>query len=262
MVFLVCTDMNNSKLLFLPPLLVSILLFTISNLKLGLFLNNTTALLLSPITKPTLASRLLLNQQTKYLQSLPQVNLQNREQKILIAHLVWENEKLKQILKDTKTEELLKTNYQKVLPLNITNTTGKIIATSTQSLNQVKPGMPVVLENILLGLVSDISDESLTITTLQDDVFPAISLKSASGPKGVYRHINGSSIMTNVPSQTPLILGDFVLSEATDLIPANLLVGKVTKILTNPQDPIQKGEVTLYETIQHLSDNIVVILKP
>jgi hypothetical protein len=57
-------------------------------------------------------------------------------------------------------------------------------------------------------------------------------------------------------------LGDFVLSEASELIPANLLVGKVTKILTSPQDPIQKGEVSLYETIQHLNDNIVVILKP
>lgn len=254
--------MNNSKLLFLPPLLVSILLFTVSNLKFGLFLNNFSLAVFGPVTRPIALARLDLQKKQNFYLSLPETGKVNREQKVLIAHLIWENETLKQALKESKTQDLLQSNYKKVLPIKISSLTGKIIATSSQSLSEVKPGMPVVSGNILLGQVTEVSDSSLNIIPLEDDLFPNIAVRGSTGPKGVFRHVNGTSQIINVSSQTPLILGDFVLTEATDIIPANLLIGKITKLLTSPQEPIQKGEINIYDTLQNSPDNLVIILKP
>lgn len=262
MVFLVCMSLNNSRLLFLPPLLVSILLFTVSNLKFGYFLNTTSLFIFTPLVKPILNGQLSFQNKINYLQNLPEINRQNREQKVLLAHLIWENETLKQSLKDTKTEEQLKNSYQKIIPIKISSLTGKVIATSSQSLAEVSPGMPVVSGNILLGLVTQVNKNSLNLISLENDLFPNLPVRGSSGPKGVFRHTNGVSQIVNVPSQTPLVLGDFVLTEASDIMPPNILIGKITKLLTTPQEPIQKGEISIYDNFKNSPDNIVVVIKP
>lgn len=255
--------MNTTKITSLVlPLLVSILLFTVSNLKLGLFLNELIKNTFYPITTPTIKTRNYLTNKAKYLNTLPVVEKQNREQKFLIAHLVWENENLKQAIKDSKTQVSLSQSYHKVLPIKISGSSSKLIATSSLPLSEVKPGMVVVSGNILLGLVTNISQNSISLISVEDDLFPTISLRTSSGPKGSFKHTNTTSQIINVPSQTPLILGDFVLTEATDLIPPNLLVGKITKILSNTQDPLQKGEVSIYDSIQTTQNNLVVIIEP
>lgn len=254
--------MTNSKLSFVPTLLISILLFTTSNLKLGNFLNSFFTAVFQPLSSPLISLKSSYQLQTNAIKNLPSINKQNREQKVFIAHLVRENELLKQSLKDSKVENNLKNNYQEVLPIKVSGSRGKIVATSTQQLDKLKSGMPVVNGNILLGIVTEINQNIINIISLEDDMFPTLSLKSASGPEGVYRHHNGIPQIVNVPSQTPIILGDFVLTNPTDMIPANLLVGKVSKVTTSPQDPLQKGEVNLYDSFSNNPDNIVIILKP
>ncbi len=254
--------MTNGKLTFLPSLLISILLFTTSNLKLGNFLNSFFAASFYPLSAPLSNLKAYYQSQINTIKNLPNTNKQNREQKVFIAHLVRENELLKQTLKDSKVESNLKNNYQEVLAIKVSGSRGKIVATSTQDLDKLKSGMPVVNGNILLGMVTEVNQNIINIISLEDDLFPPLNLKSASGPEGVYRHHNGIPQIVNVPSQTPIILGDFVLTNPTDQIPANLLVGKVSKVTTSPQDPLQKGEVTLYDSFSNNPDNIVIILKP
>jgi cell shape-determining protein MreC len=254
--------MNNSKLVFLPPLLLSILLFTLSNLKLGIFLNQSTNFILSPLTIPVSTIHEVVQNKIQFFKSLSDLSRQSREQKVQIAHLIWENETLKQAIKDTNTETLLKGNYQKVIPVKISQSSGKTIATSTQPLDEIKPGMPAVSGNILLGIVTEVNDKNISIISLEEDLFPAISIRGALGPKGVFKHANGINQIINVPSQTPLILGDFILSEPSEFIPPNLLIGKITKLLTTPQEPIQKAEINIYESLQNSPDNVVIIVKP
>ncbi len=254
--------MINSKLSFLPPLLISILLFTTSNLKIGSFLSAFTNTILHPISSPLIGFKNYYQSQISTIKNLPSINKQNREQKVFIAHLVRENELLKQSLKDFQVENNFKNSYQEVLAIKVTGSRGKIVATSTQPLDKLKSGMPVVSGNILLGIVTEINQNIIHIISLEDDLFPPVSLKTASGPEGVFRHHNGIPQIVNVPSQTPIILGDFVLTNPTDTIPSNLLVGKVSKITTSPQDPLQKGEITLYDSFSNNPENIVIILNP
>lgn len=254
--------MTSSKASILPPLLISILLFTTSNLKIGQVTKSFLQSFFSPISTPLTNLKGNYHSNLNTLKSLPQTNKQNREQKVLIAHLIRENETLKQSLKDSKIENNLKESYQKVIPIKVTGSKNKLLGTSSQSLDEIKSGMPVVSGNILLGIVTEVNDKTINIISTEDDLFPPLSLKSSSGPQGTYRHHNGTSQIVNVPSQTPIILGDFVLTNPTDLIPENLLVGKISKITTTPQEPLQKGEVNLYDTFTNNPENIIVIVKP
>lgn len=232
------------------------------NLKTGQQINFILEKILSPVTTPVN----LLNHYTRtkisYLKNIPELDRQLREQKVLIAHLLWQNETLKTSLKNEKTTTNLQNNYQKTLPIEIVGTTGKYLATTTQSTDEVLPGMPVVSGNILLGFVTEkINKNTLRIISLDDYQILPTDAHSASGQKGVYKYLDGYPQIVNVPSQTPLILGDFVLTEATENVPANLLIGKITEILTNPQDPLQKGRIDLYHTFENNPDNVAVIVK-
>src|SRR3989339_223134 len=108
--------MTNSKFIFLPPLLISILLFTTSNLKIGNLFNTFFNVAFYPFTSPLRDFKTYYQLQSSTIKNLPNTNKQNREQKVFIAHLVRENEILKQSLKDSKIESNLKNNYQEVLP--------------------------------------------------------------------------------------------------------------------------------------------------
>lgn len=257
MIFLVCMST------ILAPLLCSILLSTLSNLKLGHQINLTLSQIVSPFTYPIN----LLNQATKnkiiYLKSLPRLERQNREQKVLIAHLLWQNENLKTGLKNENTEKIFQNKYQKTVSVETSGTSGRYLATTFQDTSEIISGMPLVSGNILLGFVTEkINKNTLRIITIDDNQNPLIPVHTASGQKGVYKFIEGHPQIVNVPSQTPLILGDFVLTEASEIIPANLLIGKITEILTAPQDPLQKGKIDLYDSLENNPEHLAIIVKP
>lgn len=254
--------MTKDKTSIIPTILISILLFTTSNLKIGKIIYSLLDALLYPFTSSTYKLQSLYQSQIETIKNLPNVNKTNREQKVFISHLISENEHLKQSLADSKIKNDFKNNYQEVLPIKISGRRNKIIATTSQSTENLKPGMPVVNGNILLGIVTNVDENLINIVSLEDDLFPAINLKSSTGPEGVYSHNNSTPKIINVPSQTPIILGDFVLTQPTELIPENLLVGKVSKVVTSPQDPLQKAELTLYDTFSNNPENIIVIIKP
>lgn len=247
----------------LPPLLLTILLSIISNLKTGEQINSFLSLVFSPLIAPVSYLNHVTTTKVSYLKSLPLLDLQNRQQKVLIAHLLWQNENLKTALKNENTEKLSQNNYQKVISVEIVGTSGKYLATTTQNTAEILPGMPLVSGNILLGFVTEkINDKTVRLLTLDQSSILPVVVHTASGQKGVYKFLESSPQIVNVPSQTPLILGDFVLTEAAENIPANLLVGKITEILTAPQDPLQKGKIDLYDSLENNPDNLAIIVRP
>lgn len=250
-----------SKTTFIPTVLISILLFTTSNLKIGQYTKIVFNALLYPLTGFLHYYESLYQTKLVFVKNLPNLNKQNREQKVFISYLIRENENLKQSLHDANIQNNFKDNYQKVIPIKISGFQNKLAATTTQNISEIKSGMPIITGNILLGLITQVNQSSLEVISLENEQLPPISLKSASGPEGSFKYINGVPQIINVPSQTPLILGDFVLTNPNDLIPANLLVGKISKIITTPQDPLQKAELTLYETLENKPEETVVVVQ-
>ena len=265
MIFLDCRSNMNTSIkinLLLLPLLASILLSTVGKLKVGRSIDGLFYFVYFPATIPISKARLIVENKVIYLKNISGLEKQNHEQKTQIASLLSENEFLKQTLIDKKITDNLKNSFKGIIPVRLSGSSGKFIVSSTSSLEKVQPGQPLVSGNVLLGTVLEVKGTAVTITPLESEKSPVFPIRSASGQKGFYHYTNNQSLISDVPSQYPIILGDFIFTEPGELFPGNLIIGKITKLLTISQEPLQKAEVTLYDSLNANPDNLVIIIAP
>jgi cell shape-determining protein MreC len=248
--------------LLLLPLFVSILLSTASKLKIRPGIDTVFYTMLSPLSIPI--SRLRLYSKSQYLTliNLPGLEKQNRRQKNQIASLISENEYLKQNLSDQKVLDQLIGVFRGVLPVRLVGSAGKFIVSSSSSLADVRPGQPLVSGKILLGTVREVKNNIVTITPLSSDKTPIFPVRTTSGQKGLYQYSANSSQIIDIPSQSPLVLGDMVLTEPGEIFPGSLIIGQVSRLLTVSQEPLQRAEVLLYDTLDHSPENLAIITQP
>ncbi len=255
--------MANIKLnLILLPLLFAILLSATGKLKVGRSLDSFFNFIFAPVTLPVSKMRLNVENKYNYLKNISGLEEQNRDQKNHIASLLSENEYLKQTLIDKKITDNLKNSFKEIIPVRLSGSSGKFIVSSTMSLEKIKPGQPLVSGNVLLGTVLEVKGSAVTITTLESEKSPIFPIRSTSGQKGFYHYTNNQSLISDVPSQYPIILGDFIFSEPGELFPGNLIIGKITKLLTISQEPLQKAEITLYDSLNSSPENLAIITAP
>jgi cell shape-determining protein MreC len=254
--------MTSTKLnLLLLPLLVSILLSVGTKLKIGSSIDSVFYTILSPIHLPVGYLRQVAETQVSFVKSFPTLRLQNKDLISQNAKLLSENELLKQSLADTKT--IIKNqNFKSVLPVRLTGSVGSTIVTSSLTLDKVRIGMPLVSGKIILGTVADIKGSVINILPLDSDKTPSLSVHTNSGQKGQYRFQNNTPQITDIPSLSPIAFGDYVFTEASELIPANLVIGKITKIISAQQEPLQKAQVKLETTLRDSPDSLVILLSP
>lgn len=253
--------MTSSKInLLLLPLLFTILLSTTSKLKIGQTLNSFFYTVLYPITLPISKLRLLTESQVFQIKQFPLLSKQNSDLKKQNANLVVENELLKQLAGDQKILTNLQTPFKEVLPVHLVGTNGSFTVSSSFPLDKVRPGQVLVSGNILLGLVSEIRNSLIFITPLNGDNILPFSVHTSTGQKGRFQYLNHLPQITDVPSQSPINLGDFVLTEPSVNLPGNLLVGKTIRLLSTTQEPLQKAEVSLYSSLMDNSQDLTIIL--
>lgn len=187
---------------------------------------------------------------------------QTREQKSQIAGLLSENEYLKQLIVDKKVAENLRNSFTGIIPVRISGSTGKYIVSSSSPLDQVRPGQPLVSGNVLLGTVLEVKGASVTIIPIDSEKSPSFPIRTSSGQKGIYKFSNNNPQIIDIPSQFPIVLGDFVFTEPGELFPGNLVVGKTVRITTISQEPLQKAEISLYDSLSNSPGNLAIITKP
>lgn len=255
--------MVSSKInLILLPLLFTILLTVAGKLKVGIKIDTVFYTALSPISQPISGLRLFAEKKYLFLKNFSVLEKQNRDQKSQIASLVSENEYLKQTITDKKVLDNLKNTFKGIVPVRLTGSTGKFVVSSSLPLDNVRPGQPLISGNVLLGTVKEIKGNTITIVPLDSEKSPAFPTRTASGQKGLYKFTDNSPRIVDVPSQSPIILGDFVLTEPGELFPANLIIGKTVRLLTVSQEPLQKAEISLYDTLDNSPDNLAIITQP
>ncbi len=249
------------NLLFLP-LLVSILLVTASKLKVGPTIDSFFYSLFYPITLPISKLRLISEQQISQIKGFPLLGRQIADLKNQNATLISENETLKQLVSDQKNLSNLQSPFKKVLPVHLIGSNGSFTVSSSFPLDKVRPGQVLIAGNILLGTVSEIKGSVVTITPLDSGKVPPFSVHTSSGQKGTYKYLNHLSQISDIPSQSPINLGDFILTEPHELFPGNLLVGKTVRLLSTSQEPLQKAEISLYSSLNDNLQNLAIILEP
>ncbi len=228
----------------------------------GKSVDNIFNIIFAPATLPVAKLKLTVENKFTYLKNISGLEKQNREQKTHIASLLSENEFLKQTLIDKKITDNLKNSFKAIIPVRLSGSSGKFIVSSTAPLDKVLPGQPLVSGNVLLGTVLEVKGTAITITPLESEKSPSFPIRTASGQKGFYHYAGNTSQIGEVPSQYPIILGDFIFTEPGELFPGNLIIGKITKLLTISQEPLQKAEISLYDSLNANPNNLAIITSP
>ena len=246
--------------LFLP-FLIAVLLSISIKLRIGPTVDSIFYTLLSPIHQPIGFLRRETDRQVSFIKSLPSLQKENRNLLAQNASLRTENEQLKQSITDTKNPNL-KTGYHSVLPVRITGSVGNNTVTSSLSLDKVKAGQPLISGTILLGTVSEIKGTVISINPLDTDHANILSVRTSSGQKGFYKFSSNTPQITDIPSLSPIIVNDYVFTEPTPQIPGNLVIGKITKIISSAQEPLQKAQIHPEITLSDNPENLTIILEP
>jgi cell shape-determining protein MreC len=254
--------MTSSKInLLLLPLLVSILISVGTKLKIGVTLDNIFYTILSPIHVPIGLLRQVTDNQITFITNLPKLRLKNKDLISQNSQLLSENEQLKQSLADSKTIALV-SNFKSVLPVRLAGSIGNNSVSSSLPLDKVKVGQPLVLGKILLGTVADIKGSVININPLNGDRTGTIAVHTTSGQKGQYKYTANTPQIIDIPSLSPIVIGDYVFTEPSELVPGNLVIGKIEKIISAQQEPLQKAQIELETTLRDTPDGLIIVLEP
>lgn len=247
--------------LLLLPLLVSILLSTAGKLKVGKSIDSVSYTILSPIYTPIGFLRKIADSQLSFVKSLPILRQQNKDLISQNSKLLSENERLKQSITDSKTLNS-GTGFKSVLPVRLTGSIGNNSVSSSLPIVNVKIGQPLVAGNTLIGIVSDIKGSVINISPLESDHLQAITVHTTSGQKGQYKYQNNTPQITDIPSLSPIVIGDYVFSEPSEQIPGNLVIGKLINIISAQQEPLQKAQIKLESSLEENPGGLFIILEP
>ncbi len=254
--------MTNTKLnSLLLPLLFAILLSIGTKLKIGPTIDNIFYTILTPVHVPIGYLRQISTSQISFIKSLPEIRQQNKDLISQNSRLLSENELLKQSITDSKTLSL-NSSFNSVLPVHLTGSIGNNSVASSLPIDKVKPGQPLVFGKILLGTVADIKGSVINIIPLDNERIQPFAVHTSSDQKGQYKFVNDTPQITDLPSLAPVTFGDYVFTEPGELIPGNLVIGKITKIISAQQEPLQKAQIKLESNLNDAPSGLVIILQP
>lgn len=251
--------MINQKInqLILPLLFSLILLFT-SQIEVGSKINHAISSILTPISIPFTNTKVFFSHQITFISNLPFIYSQNQSLSHYNQFLLSQNQTLKDLITDKELLNNLPQNFTQTIPVRIVSISNRLTATTSLDLSSVKVGQPVVSDYSLVGIVTQINQNLITITTLSDEGFPHLNLKTNQGHKGNYLYENRIAQITNVSSEDSIITGDIVFTEASELIPANLIIGTVNTLITQTQSPLQKAEINLQKSTNKLQNLYII----
>ncbi|KKT35493.1 MAG: hypothetical protein UW23_C0015G0005 [Candidatus Collierbacteria bacterium GW2011_GWA1_44_12] len=260
MVFLSWFMIRVNKLIL--PLLVSILLSTVGTLKIGRDVNALFGVVFSPITTPTAMARSTLTGSLEFLEDLPRMSLENQELKKEYSALLSENQNLKDAITDQETLKNSSKIFTSTIPIRVISIGKTVTATTSFSTESIKRGQPVVSGTILLGFVDRVSDPIIHIIPLDSESLSRFPVKTGMGQSGIYLFESRTPQIADLPSENPVNLNDSILTLPTELIPANLVLGRTTKIISAPQSPLQKAEIKLDSKLTSKTPDPVIVTQP
>lgn len=171
-----------------------------------------------------------------------------------IATFLEETERLK------KENETLRKQLQAPLPSSFEFIPAKVVSFEDTfekkrslaiffgSSKDVKPEMLVVLENVMLGKIGKVG-ASISEVILLSDAESKITAKTTSGTRGLI--IGGDEnpktvSFSRILQKEKVEVGSTVVTSGEDGIAPDILIGKVTEVVSNDQDPYKTAKVELF----------------
>jgi cell shape-determining protein MreC len=115
---------------------------------------------------------------------------------------------------------------------------------SVGSKDKTEKGMIVVDGDVFIGKVVSVSNRRSLIMLPTDEEL-TIPVKTSRGAKGIVTGLAGQDIILDkVLQKDPLFLDDLVATSGEEDIPPNLLIGKISYIMTSDVAVYKQAKVT------------------
>lgn len=116
----------------------------------------------------------------------------------------------------------------------------------------IEVGNEVIVNGILIGSVSEVTPTLSFISLLTQPDHPAVLAQTSQDTKGVVVGTGRALMLTEVPLDAPLEIGDRVITLGQPGISSDLVIGQVVRIEKDPAAPIKEAQleqvVDFYQT--------------
>lgn len=153
-----------------------------------------------------------------------------------MAALQTENEALRNMMQasDVKLE-------QRVITTPIVSYGRPLIAGGRQE--GIEEGAMVLISQTLVGRVTSVSEHQAEISLLSHLGSEPVLARTESGIDGVIRGDDKRVLLTEVPINQKLIVGERVVTQGQDGIGPNLYLGRIASITSRPESAVQTAVV-------------------
>lgn len=131
-------------------------------------------------------------------------------------------------------------------------------AVSVGANSDIQEGSEVVANGILVGTVNEVMPSLSFITLLAQTDHPPVLAKTNQDTKGVVIGTGRSLVLTEIPLDDPLEVGDRVITLGQPGISSDLVIGRVVRIEKDPASPVK--EAHLEQVVDFYQTRIVEVL--
>lgn len=164
---------------------------------------------------------------------------------VRVAALEKENQELRKILENSDR------SYRQVtISAPVISFAQSFVAVGSQS--GIKPGSAVLYKGTLLGLVDEVKEKQSSVLLLAKMLDTGILVETNTGIKGLLKGNGQKILLTEIPSDAKLEIGQLVFTSSQVGLEKGLLIGRVVSILANNQalatkTAVVEQEVNFYE---------------
>ncbi|MBT3249483.1 MAG: rod shape-determining protein MreC [Candidatus Pacebacteria bacterium] len=180
-----------------------------------------------------LKSSLNASQQVKELEQAYSLSLA----RILeLEYLESENNELRQLLQVQEKETPMKIAVPIISRGQPSISIGKA--------DNVRVGQPVLVAEMLVGVIRSISDHQSVVGLLAQDNKTSILAKTESGVSGLVVGNGKNILLTEIPKEAQLSIGELVVTVGQEQIHPQLILGQVQQIIDQPSAPVKEAILT------------------
>jgi len=250
---------------FITSLFFSILLLALTKLNFTSPLSSLLNRIAHPIIAPITFLRTEKNSFLDYLIMVPTLEGENDKLKKENNLLKIRAKKLSDLIKDQKTIMDLDSLWSgkagsrfagQIQPVKLV-TLGNLATFTSLDFAHIRPGQPVATGNSLVGLVKSVEPPVIKVVLLTGPD-TKLGVQLDTGAKGDLVYKNSQTLITNLGSNVIFNSKTTVFTLPSSLMPENLIIGRVDKIISNQADPTQEATVILDQEISTGRDFFII----
>lgn len=236
--------------LFLLLTFISLLILTIDSLKILNTPKKFLFYLTNPISFSLYTSKQTFAKQFSFITNARFAAQENKALQEQVGKLLSENADLKKTLAETSAlvsqEQHLEPKTYKTVPARPIGLE-RFLKIDKGSSDGIKEGLPVVLNDNLIGEVMLVSEKGSSIRRLTDpdSKVAAFSFGKTGKAKGILIGQFGTGMLLDkILHEEPIQVGDLIYSEGTEgLWPRGLILGKVSEILEKQNELFKQAKI-------------------